>query len=279
MKTVKVYLKLLRISNALIAAVTVALGFWLSESSYSSWKLALLMIATICATGFGNVINDIQDIDSDRISHPDRPLPLGDLSINNAKIFSVILILISLICGFMVSITHGLATLIPLILLILYALYLKGTPLAGNIIVALLVAYSILYGALNAPGFSSMIYPALFAFLLNISREIIKDIQDEAGDKASGVITSAILPHNLLRGMIYGFSILYLLLLILPYYNKSFGLHYLLICLAIIFPIHFYRSFLIMSKSWKSKLSTISMLFKIEMICGLAAISIDKIIT
>jgi geranylgeranylglycerol-phosphate geranylgeranyltransferase len=278
MKTVKVYLKLLRINNALIAAITVALGFWLSQSPYSVWMLILLMIATISATGFGNVINDILDIDSDRISHPQRPLPKGDLSIHSAKVFSVILLLISLVCGFTVSITHGLATLIPLILLVFYARYLKGTPLAGNFIVAVLVAYSILYGALNAPGFSIVIYPALFAFLLNISREIIKDIQDEAGDKASGVVTSAILPHNLLRGIVYCFSIVYLLFLILPYYNQIFGLHYLLICLAIIIPIHSYRSFLIMSKNWKIRLSTISILFKVEMVCGLVAIAVDHIL-
>jgi geranylgeranylglycerol-phosphate geranylgeranyltransferase len=278
MKTVKVYLKLLRINNALIAAITVALGFWLSESPYSGWMLVLLMVATISATGFGNVINDIQDIDSDRISHPQRPLPKGDLSIHSAKIFSVILIFISLACGFSVSITHGLATLIPLLLLILYARFLKATPLAGNIVVALLVAYSILYGALNAPGFSMVIYPALFAFLLNISREMIKDIQDEAGDKASGVITSAVLPHNLLRSMVYCFSIVYLLFLIVPYYNKVFSMSYLLICLAIIIPLHVFRSFLIMSKSWKSKLSAISTMFKVEMVCGLAAIAVDHIL-
>lgn len=278
MNTFKVYLKLLRINNALIAAITVALGFWLSQSPYSAWMLVLLMIATIAATGFGNVINDILDIESDRISHPQRPLPKGDLSIHNAKIFSVVLILISLACGFVVSITHGIATLIPLILLILYARYLKGTPLAGNIVVALLVAYSILYGALNAPGFFLVIYPALFAFLLNISREMIKDIQDEAGDKAAGVMTSAALPHTLLRGMIYCISIVYLLFILLPYYNKSFGMPYLLISLTIIIPIHSYRSFLIMSIKWKSKLSTISTLFKIEMVSGLAAIAVDHIL-
>ncbi|MGE5671978.1 MAG: geranylgeranylglycerol-phosphate geranylgeranyltransferase [Fibrobacterota bacterium] len=278
MKTVKVYLKLLRMNNALIAAITVALGFWLSESPYSGWMLVLLMVATISATGFGNVINDIQDIDSDRISHPQRPLPKGDLSIHSAKIFSVILIFISLACGFSVSITHGLATLIPLLLLILYARFLKATPLAGNIVVALLVAYSILYGSLNAPGFSMVIYPALFAFLLNISREMIKDIQDEAGDKASGVITSAVLPHNLLRSMVYCFSIVYLLFLIVPYYYKVFSMSYLLICLAIIIPLHVFRSCLIMSKNWKSKLSAISTMFKVEMVCGLAAIAVDHIL-
>jgi len=52
MKTVIAYLKLLRINNALIAATTVAIGFWLSQSTYGIWMLALLMIATIAATGF-----------------------------------------------------------------------------------------------------------------------------------------------------------------------------------------------------------------------------------
>lgn len=278
MKTVKVYLKLLRINNALIASITVAIGYWLSESPYSIWMLFLLMFATIAATGFGNVINDIHDIDSDRISHPQRPLPKGDLSINSAKVFSVILIIISMTCGFAVSVTHGVATLIPLILLIIYARFLKGTPLAGNIIVALLVAYSILYGALNAPGFSRVIYPALFAFILNISREIIKDIEDEAGDKAAKVITTAILPHQLLRYMIYCFSVIYTIVLFIPYFNTTFGMPYLFSCVIAVLPLHIYRTVLIVSGKWKEHLGRISMLFKVEMLCGLAAIAVDRVI-
>jgi len=278
MKTVIAYLKLLRINNALIAATTVAIGFWLSQSTYGIWMLALLMIATIAATGFGNVINDIKDIDSDRISHPERPLPKGDLSIHSAKVFSVILIVISIACGFTVSITHGVATLIPLILLFFYARFLKGTPLAGNIVVALLVAYSILYGALNAPEFSMVIYPALFAFLVNISREIIKDIQDEAGDKAANVITTAILPHQLLRYMIYCFSIIYTIVLFIPYINTTFGFPYLITCVIAVLPLHIYRSVLIVSGRWEEHLGHISMLFKVEMLCGLVAIAVDKVI-
>lgn len=278
MKELLPFLKILRIHNALIAAIAVSVGFWLSGSTIGGLMLVMLMLATIAATGFGNVINDIQDIESDRISHPDRPLPKGDISIRSAKFFSVILILISLGCGFTVSITHGIATLVPLVLLTLYALFLKGTPLTGNVVVALLVAYSILYGALTAPEFYRVIYPALFAFLLNIAREIAKDIQDEAGDRASGVITTAILPHQLLRTIIYCISLIYTVLLFVPFINKTFGLPYLALCSATVLPLHLYRTILIASGNWKQRLARISMFFKIEMLCGLAAIALDRVL-
>jgi 4-hydroxybenzoate polyprenyltransferase len=90
-----------------------------------------------------------------------------------------------------------------LIVLTFYSLFLKGIPLIGNIVVASLVAYSILFGAINADGFKTLIIPALLAFLLNLSREIIKDIQDEKGDRATQVFTSAKLPSLLLKTLIY----------------------------------------------------------------------------
>lgn len=270
------YFKIIRYSNSLMAGLTVFLGFWLSDSSLSLNSAILLVIATICSTGFGNVINDIQDIDSDRISHPDRPLPKGEISIYAAKIYSLLLIAIALITSFSVSILHGTATVLPLALLIIYALILKGTPIAGNFVVAILVAYAILYGALGGTGFGRLLLPASLAFLLNFSREIVKDIQDFKGDQASGVITSAILPKPLLRGLVYAFSFLYLLLLFFTITMKLFGIYYCIISLCIALPVHAYRTILISKQGWEEKIRKISILFKLEMLAGLLALATDK---
>jgi geranylgeranylglycerol-phosphate geranylgeranyltransferase len=278
MKRILPFLNILRIHNTLIASLAVLLGYWLSGAVFSSSDLLLLFLTTIAATGFGNVINDIKDIESDKISHPERPLPSGLITTKNAWIYCFLLSLTALVSSFSVSKTHGFATFLPLLLLIVYSLFLKGTPIIGNVIVAILVAYSILFGALTEPGFRTLVLPAFFAFLLNLSREIIKDIQDEPGDRAAFVLTSAILPKKLLRTIIYVCSVIYLSTLFIPYVTGSFGIPYFLICLIVVLPLHIYRSILLVSNQWKLNIPCISKLFKVEMVCGLSAIAIDRLI-
>lgn len=273
------YIQIIRYSNALMAGLTTFLGSWLSDSTLPLSSILLLIAATICSTGFGNTINDIQDIDSDRISHPGRPLPKGDISVRSAWIYSLLLLLTALISSFTVSNLHGLATLLPLLLLTLYAFFLKATPIAGNLLVATLVAYTILYGALGEAGFSRLIFPASIAFLLNFSREIIKDLQDSDGDKSSGVVTSAVLPIRILKKMIYVCSAACISLLLITIYMKLFGNLYTVISLSIIVPLHIYRTVLICIKHFEKRFTLISTLFKLEMLAGLIALAADKIFT
>jgi geranylgeranylglycerol-phosphate geranylgeranyltransferase len=271
------YIRIIRYSNALMAGLTTFLGFWLSDSSLSRSSVLLLIVATICSTGFGNTINDIFDIDSDRINHPDRPLPQGNISVRSAWIFSMLLLISALVSSFIVSSLHGWATVLPLLLLTIYALFLKATPIAGNLLVAALVAYTILYGALGAVGFPRLILPASMAFLLNFSREIIKDLQDSKGDLASGVITSAVLSVRTLKTIIYVCSTACLSLLFITISMKLFGNIYTLISLSIILPLHVYRTVLISRKGIDKLFKQISALFKLEMLTGLIALAADKI--
>lgn len=271
------YIRIIRYSNALMAGLTTFLGFWLSDSSLSLLSVFLLIIATICSTGFGNTINDIYDIDSDRINHPNRPLPQGNISVRSAWIFSLLLLTSALASSFSVSSLHGFATVLPLLLLTIYAFFLKATPIAGNLLVATLVAYTILYGALGAVGFPRLIFPASMAFLLNFSREIIKDLQDSKGDQSSGVNTSAILSIRTLKTIIYICSTVCVLLLFITISMKLFGNLYTAISLSVILPIHVYRTVLISRKRAEGRFKQISTLFKLEMLTGLVALSADKI--
>ncbi len=271
------YIKIIRCPNALMAGLTTFLGFWLSDSSLPLSSVFLLIIATICSTGFGNTINDIYDIDSDRINHPGRPLPQGIISVRSAWIYSLLLLICAMVCSFSVSSLHGFATVLPLLLLIIYALFLKATPIAGNLLVATLVAYTILYGALGAVGFPRLIFPASMAFLLNFSREIIKDLQDSKGDQDSGVITSAILSIRTLKTIIFICSMICLSLLFITISMKLFGNLYTIIGLSAILPLHVYRTVLIYRKGIEKRFAQISTLFKLEMLIGLVALATDKI--
>lgn len=276
MKLLIPYFKILRIHNAVLAGIAVALGFWLGNSKSPLLSLLLLVIATILATGFGNVVNDLKDIATDRISHPNRPLPKGEMTPQSALFFAIALALAALTCAGMVSQLHFLATIIPLFLLIIYALFLKGTPLAGNIMVSILVAYALLFGGLNSPQSAHLIIPALLAFLLNLAREIIKDLQDKPGDSAAGIATTASLSLSVIKAIIFSITFLYLAILFIPFGLHHFGRSYALICAFIIVPLQIAWLWLFFRK--EQKLSLISLLIKIEMAVGLLAMAVDQFI-
>ena len=72
--------------------------------------------------------------------------------------------------------------------LILYEIILKKIPLIGNVVISLLVGSVFLYteaGLTNSVDMTLKIF--ILAFLLNLIREIIKDIQDIDGDNANNI--------------------------------------------------------------------------------------------
>ena len=154
------FIKIVRPINAVMASIGVVLGFWLTGVNSPVTDLMLLIITAICALGYGNVINDIKDAEGDTINHPERPIPRGEISKTQAVIFATLLALISLFTSNIVSFQHCIATLTPLLLLTLYTLFLKGTPLLGNSVISLLVAYTLVFGGLGSPRVSVIIIPA-----------------------------------------------------------------------------------------------------------------------
>jgi geranylgeranylglycerol-phosphate geranylgeranyltransferase len=275
MKALLSAITIIRPVNALMTAITVALGYWLSGSAWGLLSLAQMILAAVCAVGYGNVVNDILDVESDRISHPNRPLPRNELSPPEAAILAFFLCSFSCVNGFLVSIPHGIGTVIPLALLSLYAFFLKATPFAGNITVSLLVAYTIVFGGLSSPHTAKLFIPALLAFLLNLCREIIKDVQDEPGDKAAGITTTAIVAPLCLKYVLIGVSLVYGGFLFLPAMLKHFGVIYCIVCGAAALPLHFYWLILLLSPQWTGRLGRISFILKLEMVTGILAIALD----
>jgi geranylgeranylglycerol-phosphate geranylgeranyltransferase len=257
-----------------MAGTTVALGFWLGGPVMPRPVLLLIVIATITATGFGNVVNDIKDIATDRISHPNRPLPKGEMTVQSAWIYACTLAMCALACAGAVSLLHLLATVVPLLMLVIYTQFLKGTPLAGNLTVSLLVAYALLFGGLKGPGFNCLLIPALLAFLLNLSREIIKDLEDRPGDVAAGITTTAVFQLSTIKVIVLSIALTYFLLLFTPVAFHQFGIIYAVVCAATVIPLQIGWMTLFAKK--QPPLHRISVLIKIEMALGLLALAADR---
>lgn len=168
----------------------------------------LLVLATVSIAAAGNIINDIYDIEIDRINKPKKVIIGKTFTERAALRLFIILNVIGVGIGFYLSNLidrPGFAALFIVIsaMLYLYASYLKGILLVGNLIVSGLVAMSLLIVAIfdllpsitphnqmaQSVVFKIVLDYAVFAFVINFIREIVKDLQDINGDKKGGIKT------------------------------------------------------------------------------------------
>jgi geranylgeranylglycerol-phosphate geranylgeranyltransferase len=278
MINVSTLISLSRPANVGMSAAAVVLGYWISASTLPWQMLLLLIIAAAVSVAFGNTVNDLMDINTDRISHPERPLPSGSITAHQTIVFAIMCAVAALSTASIVSSLHCIGVVIPLAALMAYALFFKGTPLVGNILVSLLVAYPLLFGALTGLQINRLYIPAILAFLLNVIREMLKDIQDNDGDAAAGLRTTAILSQSTIKKIISACSLLYILFVPIPLFIHHFGALYALICLIAVLPLHCYWSFLILKRPLKTIAGHCASLIKIEMLAGLAAIAADNVV-
>lgn len=218
---VRAFFKLVRWPNLLIIAVTQYViryciilpmlkinGFALQ---FSSFDFFCLVLSTISIAAAGYVINDYFDTKTDSINRPHKIIVGKYISRRAAILIHTVLNVLGVFLGFYISfrIHHiVLGIVFPLIAGILwfYSTTYKRNFLIGNFIVAFLTAcvpllvavYDIppinrAYSQILLQSGSNLNYIfnwalvfSYFAFLLNLNREIIKDVEDFEGDQAFG---------------------------------------------------------------------------------------------
>jgi geranylgeranylglycerol-phosphate geranylgeranyltransferase len=196
------YLKLLRAGNGLISGIGTAAGGLSAEGIWSLRGLSPWMLLALCGlsaflvTSAGNVLNDVLDIEGDRINHPDRPLPAGQVTPGTALHLSGALfalspgpILLAVAVGWLplpqdLGSLEGLLIIlaVSVSLLLAYEFRLKATGLPGNVVVAGLTGLVFLFGASAFSRIPFAVPFALMATLASLSRELIKDMEDFRGD-------------------------------------------------------------------------------------------------
>ncbi len=202
-----IYLKLIRYQNLLLLAfmqLVFRYGFLKLQKidlALTHFQYGLLVLSTVLIAAGGYVINDIFDQETDDHNKPTKRI-VGN-HISEAKAYNLYtgLTITGVIIGFILSnqiYRSGFFTIFIFIaaLLYFYATSLKQMLLLGNIAVAFLLSFSVLIIAFfdifpataddNRPIMSVMFgilkdY-AIFAFIINFIREIVKDCEDIKGD-------------------------------------------------------------------------------------------------
>ena len=266
--------KIIRPINAIIAFVSVIVAaFFCSPEEISWFSVLLASFAAAFTLSAGNIINDIYDLGIDKVNRPERPLPSGKISKNSALILYFLLIAASLILSWFINLYAFIIVIIATILLVLYSKFLKRVLFIGNILVALLTGLVFIFGGVAVRNPSAAIIPALFAFLINFIREIVKDMQDVDGDKNAGVNTFPI-RYGFQKSKILILLITFTLILytLYPFVARLYKIEYFIIVMIIVNPILVFSLKILFKDRSIKNLNMISNLLKLSMVFGLIAI-------
>lgn len=216
MASIPAFFKLLRLPNMVIVAATLygfrylvilpyysmsGTPFQISSFTFGSMVAVAMLIA---ATGY--IINDFYDVEIDRINRPDRPAVSSSISLGSIKTMAIMLSIIVLAGTALISFLMDSLIALPIPLLTLaivwlYAMYLKKSFVWGNLAVAIMSCLTLgtvwlfEWFLLNRSGIELyevkpityiVVGIMVFAFMLSFIREIVKDLEDQEGDRSFG---------------------------------------------------------------------------------------------
>ncbi len=172
----------------------------------TDFQFILLVLATLSIAAAGYIINDIYDQEIDRINKPDAVIVGKKISEKKASNLFIVLNIIGVGIGFYLANSIQRPVFVSFfivisILLYLYATSFKKILIVGNLLIAVLVAMSILivpvFDLLPVINWQNQVVQkrtfllildfAIFAFFINWIREIVKDLLDVDGDKKGGI--------------------------------------------------------------------------------------------
>jgi 4-hydroxybenzoate polyprenyltransferase len=304
------FLKLIRIENLLMIALTqVLLRYFIMKKILGQYSIPLgmndglfylVVLSTVLIAAAGYIINDYFDVKTDMINHPDTVGVDTVIKRRWAIILHISFTFIGILLGMYAALKTGylrfaIFHITAAILLWFYSTDLKKMLLVGNVVVALLTAsvpfmpfvYEMGLMQNANPGFifnyryavfSSFKIVAiygLFAFITSLAREIIKDIEDYKGDKATGGLTMPIV-WGIRTSQMNAFFLLVITAILLSFvvYNSIrmsrilFSVNNIYIIITLIVPL-ICLSFYVLQSSKNDQFKNASFVLKLVMLMGL----------
>lgn len=273
------FLKLVRVENLVVIILTqVFLHYLVFQKLFTDAQVpsniyiklfGLIVISTVLIAAAGYIINDYFDVKTDLINHPDTVVLDKTIKRRWAIILHITFSGLGILLGVYTALKTGYLRLaifhfIAVTVLWFYSTHFKKQLLIGNIVVSLLTAavpfltfiFEVAYLQKTIPEFSSNYMPvilsaskitlmfSLFAFITSLAREIIKDMEDYKGDKATGgktmPITWGIQTSKVVSFFLLAITILLLLVVVyntMKYKSEFISLSNLYILAGLVLPL------------------------------------------
>lgn len=269
-------LRIIRTPNLLIAAAGVIAGGWIALGAFA--LPGALLLAAISGMGLGaagNAWNDICDAAADRVNRPgeQRPFAAGRISRRSGHAIVGAGAVIGLAAAALISGRQLLLAIAALAVMLAYSPLLKPRPGVGNIAVALVAGLPPLYGALAVDLPAAGLVPWALAVWLHLPREIVKDVEDQAGDRAVGRRTlPLVVGQRPAEVVAAGVALLFVPASLLLPRAAGYGGAYFLIALVAQMAVLIAATWLLLGR-----VRGVSALLKSAMVVGLGALVAGKI--
>lgn len=180
-------LALIRLPNLLLSAAGVAIGGVLAQGRLAFPPvLSLAMLSAVGLGAAGNIANDLADQDIDRINRPGRPLVRGAVSVTAAILIGGLAGGAGLFAAWMVDMRLFWMAVVALAVMLVYSPLLKPFGILGNLAVAIIASLPLIYGATAVGWWRAGLVASVLAAILHFAREVVKDLEDVAGDATFG---------------------------------------------------------------------------------------------
>lgn len=186
------WLELLRPHNGVLAVFAVVIGALVAAGpegvTNEIFGIVIAGLSVFVFMGGGNALNDFYDLETDKVNHPHRPLPSGRMEPEQALWIGRGLIITSVLMAILLNPLALLLVALAAVAMVSYEVQLKERGLVGNMTIAGLSGALFLYGGMayinseGGGGIQATLVLGLLAAVTTLAREIIKDVEDAAGD-------------------------------------------------------------------------------------------------
>jgi geranylgeranylglycerol-phosphate geranylgeranyltransferase len=252
-------IRLFRPELPFAAGVTVLVGEMVALGGLPSARQTL--VGFTCAfllSSSALILNDVFDLKVDLVNAPERPLPSGMVSVQDAIWLSVVVTLGGLVVALLIGPPVLVFGFFIWVIGFLYNWKFKRSGLPGNLMVAVSVAACFILGGttVGAPTNGKVWLLALGAFLIDLAEEIAGDAMDMEGDRLLGSQSLALrFGRRTALNISAGIFTLLLLLTPLPLFFGWMGIQYLLAILVADSGLIYFTIKLLRSQSSKEGVS------------------------
>jgi len=274
MKDIYNYFLLIRPLNVLVSGLAMIISAAILDSLDQKLIVILIALVVMTYTAAANSINDVLDLEIDKVNRPSRPIPSKNLKKNKALIFSFFLFLTGSVLSLQLpSNAYFISIVVSMPLMVIYSTHLKSKPLIGNVAVSFIIGLSFIFCGTAIGNVYPMWTPGLLAFSLTFIREITKDIADFEGDQIARYNTYPI--QNGIKSaikLIFFLSFVVCLVALVPYFNNTYNYWYLIILvIGVEIPLIIVVLLLVKNSTISSAILS-SKILKFSTIMGLLAI-------
>jgi geranylgeranylglycerol-phosphate geranylgeranyltransferase len=272
-RKLRALIELTRPLNVLIVFAVIVVASLIAGGEFADWKrIALAALAGSLIAAGGYAINDYYDIDIDSMNRPHRPIPRGDVLPTEAWWLWRMSSSAGVIgCAFLGPWPLAIA-LCWVASLYAYSRWLKRRVLVGNVVVSGATGLAFIFGGAVVGSLDRSWMPALFAFLVNLAREVVKDIEDIEGDRKGNAHTLPI-RYGVTSALSLATAVLLVLIgLTLGAYRWGYYSQRYLVAIAVVDLLLVVLIILLWQSQTTTSLRRVSVGLKVAMLSGLAAL-------